>query len=190
MPSAHLRHRDRHRIIDLGRARPRPVGPVRQPGHTLSEITLQPGMHTHPRHPDRRRDLRDRRASQDRPDRVQPLLHLRQDNQRHPGLPGHGAHERRAQDQPTNGQVLSISDTELSSITRYRTAWVRSRRLRISILAQGPRCARPPAAPRVLAALRAATPPTQKMIPEGGKRDRSMINTTWLSRWEGAAARH
>jgi hypothetical protein len=69
----------------------------------------------------------------------------------------------------------STSTTPPSTASSSRQRWVGSRglqrRLRISILTQGPRCARPPAAPRVLAALRAATPPTQKMIPEGGKTD-------------------
>ena len=42
-------------------------------------------------------------------------------------------------------------------------------RLRISILTQGPRYARPPAAPRVLAALRAATPPTDGRQDQQGR---------------------
>ena len=87
MLSPHLRHHHSDLIAGLVGTGPWPMRAVRQPWQAFSQIPPQPGMHAHPGHPDRGRDLGYRRTTQDGSDRVQPLLNLRQDNQRHPGLP-------------------------------------------------------------------------------------------------------
>jgi len=83
MLPAHLRHRHLHRRGRLVRARRRPVRPVRQTGQLLAQIPGQPAVYRRPVHPQPGRHLRDVRARQNRPDRVQPLLENRQDNQSH-----------------------------------------------------------------------------------------------------------
>jgi hypothetical protein len=135
MLPAHLRHR----VRGLARTRPRPMRPVRQPGHTLSEITLHQAC----------TPTRDTPTSvTDAPPRTAPTASSRcstydKTTSAIPASQVTAPKNAEPRISPTNGQVLSISDTELSSMTRYRSAWVRSRRLRISILTQGPRCARP-----------------------------------------------
>ena len=67
------------------RTRQRSMRPIRQPGHRALQIPVHPTMQRRPRHPVPGGDLDHTLPGQDRPDRVQPLLNHRQDNQRHPG---------------------------------------------------------------------------------------------------------
>jgi len=81
MLAPHLGHRDLDDFCRLVRARPRPVRPIRQSADLLGQIARDPSMHRRPVHPDLVRDLDHVRARQHRPDRVETLLHPRQDNQ-------------------------------------------------------------------------------------------------------------
>ena len=67
------------------RTRQRSMRPIRQPGHRALQIPAHPTMQRRPRHLVPGGDLDHTLPGQDRPDRVQPLLNHRQDNQRHPG---------------------------------------------------------------------------------------------------------
>jgi hypothetical protein len=81
MLSPHLHHRDLDRLRRLVRTRPRPMRPIRQTTYLLGQIPADPPLHRGAMHPEPGRHLTDLSAREDRPDRVQTLLHHRQDNQ-------------------------------------------------------------------------------------------------------------
>jgi len=74
MLAAHLRHHDLNLTRHPMRAKPRPVGLVRQPSQPPGQIPGDPRMHRLPRHPRGRGHLGDLRPRQNRTHRIQPLL--------------------------------------------------------------------------------------------------------------------
>jgi hypothetical protein len=79
-----LHHRRLHQRLHPMRTPPRTMRPIRQPGDRPLQIPTDPAMHRRPCHPITDGHLDHTLPGQHRPNRVQPLLDNRQDNQRHP----------------------------------------------------------------------------------------------------------
>ncbi len=92
----HFSNRHLHRLARLMRARQRTMRPVGQPPDPIAQITTDPPLNGRAMHTGLSRNLTDLSARQHCPDRVQALLHHRQDNQCQPGLP----HPRRPTETP------------------------------------------------------------------------------------------